>query len=354
MLLFLANGFLQSLFEHLTDKVKSQQSSSSQAVNLEHRMPSDGITRPNGQRPLPGSLPSEIPPLSNSSPVHLATLPSTQRSGQSNIYSVGGNYKDDQPHTFLPDTLSLGNEPRESRSPFLLRPQTSSLPSPLSTNPPAQQPTIPSEQFDASQMVPDLMPIMFPSGDPFAYPAQPMSTLESRHFKDGLSEASLPFFKYPISEFNPSFPDRYIRQNIATFDSYPGTQVPPREVHTRIDTAFPSESEHLGIQSEAPTPGSHSSISENVQGPDLVSVPHNFTWQQFGFPPQNTFTSQPLSQGTALGASDGPSGITGPNGFDSMGMDFAMDANLDDIFEQAISGSTLQIDDWSQWTNARA
>ena len=34
----------------------------------------------------------------------------------------------------------------------------------------------------SGQAVPDLTAMMFPSADPFAYPNQPMTTLENRHF----------------------------------------------------------------------------------------------------------------------------------------------------------------------------
>ncbi|KAI5302622.1 hypothetical protein KEM56_000517 [Ascosphaera pollenicola] len=53
-----------------------------------------------------------------------------------------------------------------------------------------QQQQAQSQQFtfggalDKMNFIPDLMPMMFPSDDPFAYPTQPMSTLEDSTFKD--------------------------------------------------------------------------------------------------------------------------------------------------------------------------
>lgn len=56
---------------------------------------------------------------------------------------------------------------------------------------------------------PDLLSMMFPSGDPFAYPNQPISTLEEGNFKQepgqfGFSGANnIPFFNEPTTSGIP-------------------------------------------------------------------------------------------------------------------------------------------------------
>lgn len=99
----------------------------------------------------------------------------------------------------LDNTQMMENRPNENSSqstwisttPELLT-ETMSTPKQISSAR-SMNPSMPSNQEPSSLAwaqhfanlanLPDLMPIMFPSDDPFAYPTQPMSTLEDDHFR---------------------------------------------------------------------------------------------------------------------------------------------------------------------------
>jgi hypothetical protein len=221
-----------------------------------------------------------------------------------------------------------------------------------------------ASRFDAGQNLPDLMPIMFPSGDPFAYPTQPMSTLEDGHFKQERPGSSTQYFGDNRSQSGhqivtpTGLPNENAPQkSIPAFDTFQGLHPLPGNVPGRLSTTLPPQFHHLGMQSQGQSPGSHSSTpgsNDTVNSPDLVSLPHNVMWQGLGFPTQSTSTSQPASQPQTSSANDVQYDNMGMSGFSPMGMGMGMDmnVNLDDVFGNMGGSNTYPTnDDWSQWMN---
>lgn len=248
-------------------------------------------------------------------------------------------------------------------------------------NPSSSAPTVPSSlaqqkqpqssvyhPFDNSGNLPDLMPIMFPSGDPFAYPTQPMSTLEDDHFKNDRAGASAqyPFEPGPQGTAAPS-PSSTVPASVAvsastpTFDAFTNVPVFPSGPSGGVAGGFPSHLQHLNhTPSQVQSPPSHTSTPGNgevVQSPDLVSIPNrNFMWQGFNFQQQNFPTDQ-QSQQQMSGTNDMRNVGMGMDGFSPMatGMDMCM--NLDDIFDNLGGGASTDgpgNNDWGQWMNIGA
>lgn len=201
------------------------------------------------------------------------------------------------------------------------------------------------ESNQADQAVPDLMPIMFPSDDPFVYPTQPLSTLEDGHFKDDMPVTSMPYLQDSLRQGHPTLANGNLFSNPTTsFDSYQGLYGMSGNVSSRM--ALPPQLQQLGVQSRLQSPSS--STPDKIQSPDLVSLPQQYVWQGFGLL-ANGAGQQPVSESKDL-----PIDATVGNEFTCIGMGFDMDVNLDDVFgnigTNAGSNNVLE-DDWSQWMN---
>ncbi|KAH8426887.1 putative C6 transcription factor (Mut3) [Aspergillus melleus] len=201
--------------------------------------------------------------------------------------------------------------------------------------------------------LPDLMGIMFPSDDPFAYPTQPMSTLEDGHFRQ---DGGAPFGVNPASQqsaissgpetMGVSTPNL---DNFANFPLFPnGTPTP---MHATLPTRLANPS-HIS-QSRLQSPVSHGSTpgatGEAVNSPDLVSLPNNnYMWQGYNFQPQDF--QQGVSAQPAMPSGQAPDlgmGLDDPN---SLGMGIDLGISLDDIFGNGdATRGGLPIDDWTQW-----
>lgn len=287
---------------------------------------------------------SEASPLqrSNSFPTRPKTDPPPVRA------SVDDSAAFRQPQSWLSNEVAnLSAEPESlSESPSQQEQSASSIP-------PTMAPAQPSS---TKQNLPDLMPIMFPSGDPFAYPTQPMSTLEDGHFKDDTSRTAQ-FF----GDGHPSSAAASTSTAIASggalaagtpgFDGSPGL-TPGSSSGGMSGPQLAGTFQRLGLQSQAQSPSSRSGgSSDHAQSPDLVSLPQSSMWQSFHFPSQGFFSGQRSSM-----AGDAPRdmAVDPMSGFGPMGLEMDMNFNLDDVLFGSIgggaSGSFLG-DDWSQLAN---
>lgn len=232
---------------------------------------------------------------------------------------------------------------------------------------PAQQQPAASQSLETHPNLPDLMPIMFPSGDPFMYPAQPMSTLEDDHFKSDRSAATGQYSFQPGSlQRTPSTSHMpTLNSSTPVYDGFTNIPVFPSGPPGGVAAALPAHLQHFNhqhsrSQSQVHSPPSHASTpgaGDLVQSPDLVSIPNqNFVWQGFNFLPQASSGDQ-QSQTPISGA--GGSQNTGlVDNFNPLGgVDIGM--TFDELFGNLGTGTgtggvngTAASDDWSQWHNS--
>ncbi|KAJ9192023.1 transcriptional regulator family: Fungal Specific TF [Paecilomyces variotii] len=353
---------LNCLFKNLPEKLKKRQSSAA-PLNLKRPSPSIIPTKVRSiQAPTePGARPNGTafgaPQRASTFPTQLARQMAT--TDAANTVDDSHAYKR-SPRSWLTNGIStLSGEPMSVSSAFVNQsPATSPISASLAG--PAQQQQGRSQSFENSANLPDLMPIMFPSGDPFMYPAQPMSTLEDDHFKNdnsaaagqyGFQSASLQ--STPTSARMPT-----LDASTPVYDGFANVPVFPSGPPAGTAAALPPHLQHLNQQagqSRVQSPPSNASTpgGDMVQSPDLVSIPNqNFSWQGFSFQPQvpsNDQQSQPR--------------ISGAGGSQNVGMDvdnfsalggIDMGMNFDELFGNAITGTagTAGAEDWGQWTNA--
>lgn len=220
-----------------------------------------------------------------------------------------------------------------------------------------------SQQFNNPNNLPDLMPIMFPSDDPFAYPTQPMSTLEDDHFRNdqtGVQSSRFPFEAHAPS-IAPSTPSDPSGPGASTpgFESFPN--FPNFTVGTPsggIKSSVPSRL-HGNVQPMASS-RLHSPISqaytpsEALSSPDLVSIPNqNFVWQGYNYQPTNVATDQTIQQDPPIynGLMDLSMGVDEA----PMGMNTDLGISFDDLFgNNAAPRPDAPNDDWAQWMNPGA
>ena len=137
--------------------------------------------------------------------------------------------------------------------------------------------------------VSDLMPIMFPSDDPLAYPMQPMSTLEDGHFRGDDAAAQMASFSLGSAPQQTSMSTAQSGGPPGTtmgptFDSFANLGAPG------MGTAVPSQLHHRH-QSQRQSPVSRSQggdMGGPVSSPDVVLIPNqNFAWPNYNFQPQS-------------------------------------------------------------------
>ncbi|PLB52803.1 putative C6 transcription factor [Aspergillus steynii IBT 23096] len=202
--------------------------------------------------------------------------------------------------------------------------------------------------------LPDLMGIMFPSDDPFAYPTQPMSTLEDDHFRQ---DGGAPFGVNPTPQQSamPSGPDSMglSTPNLDNFANFPLFNGTPTPVHATLPTRL-ANPPHIS-QSRLQSPVSHASTpgtGEAVNSPDLVSLPNNnYMWQGYNFQPQNF--QQDVSAQPSMPSGQAPDLAMGLDDANSLGMGIDLGISLDDIFGNSdVTRGGLPIDDWTQWNQS--
>jgi len=222
-----------------------------------------------------------------------------------------------------------------------------------------------AQQFNNLNNLPDLMPIMFPSDDPFAYPTQPMSTLEDDHFRHDRTGMQFSFDSKPQPNgMAPSTPSDPLGGSVSTptFDTFPNLPNFPVGATSGVKSSIPSR-----LQANNQSMNSsrlHSPISqgqtpsEAMSSPDLVSIPNqNFVWEGYNFQPTNTNVgaetgmqqNQPLPDGLPefnMGLNDNTTAIN---------MDLGI--SFDDLFGNDATrrpGPRAPNDEWTQWMNASA
>lgn len=222
-----------------------------------------------------------------------------------------------------------------------------------------------AQQFNNPNNLPDLMPIMFPSGDPFAYPTQPMSTLEDDHFRHDRSGMNFSFdskAQQPSGTGTSTSSDPSgTSVSTPTFDAFPLSSFPvgnPSGVKSSIPSRL--HANHSQSMSSSRLQSPISQTSETLSSPDLVSIPNqNFVWEGYNYQPTNATTSASMGSETTMQHDQPP-----PNGMQdfNMGLDdntMAMNMDLgisfDDLFGNDATcrpGPRATNDEWTQWMNA--
>ncbi|KAL4810328.1 fungal-specific transcription factor domain-containing protein [Aspergillus unguis] len=317
------------LFKNLPELLKNRQSSKAQ-VNL--------------KRPAPSSQAPELQPAppqrANTFPVQLLTRPS----------------KPDGTHT--PKSLD-DNTPRSPAKPRANRRSwakstgtpassatTPSESTPPSTGTPAMQQALPiretaqfSQRFpNNTSGFPDLMPIMFPSDDPFAYPTQPMSTLENDHFQFDATGSNAPFMSTIPTTMDQS-------TNAANINNFQGLSMLQSGNHPSIGATLSGQMSGSHMQSPV-----GSTSGEAINSPDLVSIPNqNFIWQGYGIDQQSNYVPNTTMQQIPTGNEQSFSMATDDNAFNA-GLDLP-GVPLDDIFGNNDMKNGIANDDWMTWMN---
>jgi hypothetical protein len=343
---------LTGLFKQLPEKLKNRQSSAASHVNLKRSSPSDTAAKSRMHRPASMSLPFDTPQRSNSFPTKLAALHTRQ--SQEPKSAVDDTRLPRRSQTWLWDGHSDSADSTaspSSASAFSHDQTASPVSSQYLNQAPTQQPFTSSQQLGASQILPDLMPIMFPSGDQFAYPAQPLSTLEDDHFKDELPNSPMQYTQDSFTSRGSNLLNGNFSQPMNGFDGLTSLQgltgpFPPASAAT-----LAPQLQHLGLQQ---TPSTHSSTPDNIQSPDLVSLPHNYMWQSFSLSNPSMPNEQNLKEQSVPGGKMRMTDNGGLEGMSSLGMGFDMDVNFGEILGNLgtnLGTATNMNDEWSQWMN---
>lgn len=330
---------LNSLFKNLPELLKNRQSSKTQ-VNL--------------KRPAPSNQPGpEVGPPQRAStfPIQLLTRPTKPDVSQS-----PKSLDDNQP------PRSPARKPRANRRSWVQPTEhTASVAStPSETTPPsASTPsmipqTLPIRDNSAGQFnqqfsnnpsgFPDLMNIMFPSDDPFAYPTQPMSTLEDGHFRMDGTGTTAPFSSVIPTTMDQNTSAPNVSRGLDALGGLPMFQ--GGQPQSSMGAALSGRLSNSQMQS----PVSHGSTpGEAVNSPDLVSIPNqNFIWQGYGsgIDQQQNFVPDAPMQQIPTGNEQGFGMGTDDNAFN-----VGLDLPLDDIFGNPDIKNGFPSDDWTQWMN---
>lgn len=281
-----------------------------------------------------------------------------------------------------PDSAADTTNPTTPSETYYNSSSFSNTPSPLQSSQRQDASAFPFPQqqvpgFDSN--LPDLMPIMFPSDDPFAYPTQPMSTLEDDHFRNEGTSGPFPFDQRttmptttgaPNGMGLPNAPSENF-SNLSLFNDGTSTGMSPIMSNRFSGHQQNSQSRLQSPRSGMSTPG------EPVSSPDLVSIPNqNFMWQGYNFQPPNwpagdpSLQQQPQQQQqqqlpqqqqqqqqqqSQFPQSQGiPNFGTGVDESNSTGMGIDLGIQLDDLLgssEAYRPAGNYNNDDWLQWMN---
>ncbi|PGH14837.1 hypothetical protein AJ80_05763 [Polytolypa hystricis UAMH7299] len=262
----------------------------------------------------------------------------------------------------LNDPSQLASSQPISTVPSLLNEesrQVSSPSSPLSTSQsqpqqsgskPGQQPMTFSPPLHNAGYLPDLMPMMFPSDDPFAYPAQPMSMLEDDNIRNEMSAKFPQWSSVATTSSNgtptastPSYDQFSNLQNLSNQGSSSTNTGLPYHLKT-----FPQFSDY---QSMTPTP-SHvtESRTESLQTA-LQDIPDNLFWPEMGSQQASQPQSQPSRLSNEQVLQDTPDfgmgmGL-GMTDFGALGMAMHVDDLLGNLGGTAAANNGPI--DWNQW-----
>ncbi|KAJ5163633.1 Transcription factor [Penicillium coprophilum] len=349
---------LNCLFKTLPDMLKNRQSSKT-PVNLKRPAPVNTVQpepKPTFEKTLPHRS-STFPTQMASQPVVTDNQSRRQRS-LDNVQPISNRPTDvNHQSTWVSTTPELLTE-------TMTTPEHIS-PSGMTPSMPNQEPSSLAwaQQFTNPSNLPDLMPMMFPSDDPFAYPTQPMSTLEDDHFRH--DSAGMPS-QYPFDStpgMGPNTPGDPSSAGVST-PAYDFTNLPnfPLANSSGIKSSVPS---HLRPSHSRTSSRIHSPISQSqtpaelISSPDLVSIPNqNFVWQGYNFQPNNP-------NDIATESAPQQSEIPGPNGVpdfgmgmdENMGMNTDLGISFDDLFGNNAAyrpGNGASAEDWAQWMNANS
>ncbi|KAJ5174520.1 uncharacterized protein N7482_000397 [Penicillium canariense] len=351
---------LTCLFKTLPEMLKNRQSSKT-TVNLKRPAPSSFSAEPESTQNPPG------PNLAHRS----STFPAQMMAQPTAVDAASRRQKSlDTPSAFTNRPTDSGSQSAWLASTPELLTETMSTPEPVSANSlntsfsnQEQSSLAWAQQFNNPNNLPDLMPMMFPSDDPFAYPTQPMSKLEDDHFRHDRSGAlptQFPFDPSPqqtgMGSNTPTDPS-----TVATpsFDAFANFSNFPASTSAAVKSSVPSRLTPQPMNSSrlhSPIPQGQSP-SETLSSPDLVSIPNqNFVWQGYNFQPTNINTTTSVQQDTSPSA--GPNGLADFNmGLDenTMGMNMDLGISFDDLFGNNANfrpGAGAGSDDWNQWMNA--
>ncbi|PGH18110.1 hypothetical protein AJ79_00738 [Helicocarpus griseus UAMH5409] len=282
------------------------------------------------------------------------------------------------PNSFLNQLVPQSDHSHQN--PQQQHPGSSSLKQEISFSPP----------LDSMAYLPDLMPMMFPSDDPFAYPTQPMSTLENDHFKNDANSAGAAQFGFRPSLTNPST-NPSTSASSPNYDPFHGFQSFSninQDTNNNPASSLPYHLKQFPQFSNSPRQMSNTSASTSpgglLQSPDLMSSDEAFFWQdlesqqlsqqqlqsqqqQPQLPQQQPQPQQPQPQPQPdqqitgdqqmLGNPTFGMGIgMGMAGFGGLGMGMGTDigVNLDDLLGNTGAGAGTGLDgniEWNQWTD---
>ncbi|KAK2731840.1 hypothetical protein FQN55_004427 [Onygenales sp. PD_40] len=399
---------LNSIFKHLPEKLQNRRNTPA-PVNRKRAQPTPPpIPKPKGTQTPPNAsadhdkMSFNPPQRAKTFPVHLSSHVSKRASQSKHLMSptsVDDNHTTHRAHAWAVnehsplavsqappttaqakdgDSMQLSspsspssnthqpllNQPHQGQQQQQQPSRTQSLNQEISFSPP----------LDSLTYLPDLMPMMFPSGDPFAYPTQPMSTLEDDHFKNdllGFRPASSSLSGLTDSSTNPT------NASTPNFEPFNGFQSFPSGQDTGNITSLPSHLKHLRQFSQHQQSPSTSSTPTSpggiLQNPDIVSMTDDpFFWQRL----ESQQLPQPMSsyqadQNSSEQQFSGPPGFgmgmgMGMPSFAGLGMGMGMDINLEDLFGSVGMGSgndsgsgngngtgnaTDGNIEWNQWTD---
>ncbi|KAJ5887865.1 hypothetical protein N7495_007906 [Penicillium taxi] len=354
---------LNCLFKTLPEMLKSRLVSKTPVIS---KAPV-GLKRPAPTSELDSSNLEPKPKRSTTFPLHIMHQRNTsdplnlsQPSNPPNRRQTSLDYN--QPPQNRPEN---GNQqPWIASAPELLT-ETMATPEPSVSNPPNlslpnQEPSSLawSQQFNNPSNLPDLMPIMFPSDDPFAYPTQPMSTLEADHFRHEPNGIRSSQFQYDAKSqaIGPTTPT----DPTGTSASTPGFEFPNMSNYaaTGVKSSIPSRLQSNTQPMHSPrmnSPNSQAQTpSEALSSPDLVSIPNqNFVWQGYNYQPTNLVTDETIQQEQANIPNSLPD-FSMALDENNMGMDMDLGISFDDLFGNNTAGRPVNgapNDEWSQWLN---
>ncbi|EEH04744.1 conserved hypothetical protein [Histoplasma capsulatum G186AR] len=421
---------LNSIFKHLPEKLQNRRNTPT-PLNRKRAQPTPPpASRTKGTMTPPHSnsaTPSENmvvqpPQRSKTFPVHLVS----KQVGQAKIQTVGASVDDN--HHFQAARSWRVNEqsplglsqatPSSVNDEDMLRSSLTPSPSPISVSqqsllpanlqqqnyqqqqqqqqeqqeqPPSvsssvKQDTSFSPPLDSMAYIPDLMPMMFPSDDPFAYPTQPMSTLENNHFKGESNIAGAQFgFTSSSSSADPTSASTPILDPFHCFQSFSSNN--NQDTSGSTASSLPPHLKQFPQLSTLGDPMASASSSTSpgglLQSPDLISMSdESFFWQDLKShqlsQPQHPSSQQQQQQqqhhphdsrdhhmsgtpGFGMGMGMGM-GVAGFGGL-GMGMGMNMGVDLDDILGNITAGAANDAADgvdtagpegnieWSQWTD---
>ncbi|KAJ5577584.1 uncharacterized protein N7459_006548 [Penicillium hispanicum] len=352
---------LNCLFKTLPEMLKNRQSSKA-PVNLKRPAPSSLSAEPETTHPTSGPT---LPHRSSTFPAQMMQQPPLVDSSSRRQKSL------DNTQTFNNRPTDSGTQSAWMASTPEMLTETMATPEPVLSN--SMNPSFGkqessslawSQQFNNPNNLPDLMPMMFPSDDPFAYPTQPMSTLEDDHFRhdrSGMQSSQFLFEPTTQAGMAPSTPSDLSGGGIsaASFDAFANLSNFPVGASTGVKSSVPSRLQattqpmsssrlHSPI-SQAQTP------SEALSSPDLVSIPNqNFIWQGYNFQPTNMATDANVQQDPPM-PPDGLSDFKEVLDENNMGINMDLGISFDDLFGnngpyQPVTNGAPN-DDWSQWMN---